>query len=899
MPMKKYHVILLILFQVVSFSSVYGQVGLGKYFRTDSKPEEVVDYSNPKEYEIAEIKVQGVEFLDHNALISLTGLKVGDRIKIPGDAISGAIKKLWQQGIIGDVSVQIEKFEGDKVYLLISLTERPRLSKFTIEGINKTATSEVSDKLKLIRGRVVTDALVKNAELTVKEHFVEKGFLNTVVTVRQELDPQVSNSVQLIIQVDRNEKVNINKIDFIGNEDFDDKRLEKQMKSTNEHVRIAIFKKFFGTLASLNKEKVKNFLDTTQEVSGKDLKTWINDNIKLNFFNSSKFIGDDYEEDKEKVIAFLNSKGYRDAEIIEDSIFRHDNNSININIHINEGKRYYFRNIDWTGNFVHDDATLTNILGVEKGDVYDMELVHKRLNYNPTGRDVSALYMDNGYLFFNVQPVEVNIFEDSIDVEMRIFEGTQATINKILITGNDRTNDHVILREIRTLPGQKFSRADLIRTQRELSQLGYFDPEQIGINPMPNPANGTVDIEYSLVEKPSDQIELSGGWGGYYGFVGTLGLVFNNFSVRNIPHLEKWRPLPVGDGQKLALRVQANGRAYQNYSVSFSEPWLGGKKPNAFSVSFSYANNRPYANTSRLYGGNYYQDLYNIDEDAQIKVFSFTVGLGRRVRWPDDYFTVSNSISYQLYDLYKYQMGYGIGDENGTGSVTGISFNNTVARNSIDNPLYPRSGSSISLSTSLTPPYSLFGVDQEDDYELMEYHKWMFDASYFIQVIGDLVLNARANFGYIGAYEKESPVGPFERFWMGGSGLSGQNSFIIGRDIISLRGYEDNSIVPRDNQQISGGIIYNKFVFELRYPVSLNPSATIYLLGFAEGGNTVNNYAEYNVNKLYKSAGFGARIFMPAFGLIGVDWGYGFDRLPGATERSGAQFHFTIGQQIR
>src|SRR5690606_33424575 len=334
----------------------------------------------------------------------------------------------------------------------------------------------------------------------------------------------------------------------------------------------------------------------------------------------------------------------RDAQIIEDSIFRHDNNSININIHIDEGKKYYFRNIDWTGNFVHDDETLTNILGVEKGDVYDMELVNKRLNYNPTGRDVSALYMDNGYLFFNVEPVEVKIVGDSIDVEMRVFEGTQATINKILITGNDRTNDHVILREVRTLPGQKFSRADLIRTQRELSQLGYFDPEQIGINPMPNPADGTVDIEYSLVEKPSDQIELSGGWGGYYGFVGTLGLVFNNFSVRNIPNFEKWRPLPVGDGQKLALRVQANGRAYQNYSVSFSEPWLGGKKPNAFSVSFSYANNRPYANSSRLYGGNYYQDLYNIDEDAQIKVFSFTVGLGRRVRWPDDYFTVSNSI---------------------------------------------------------------------------------------------------------------------------------------------------------------------------------------------------------------------------------------------------------------
>lgn len=896
--MKKNQILLIVVLQLLSFSTAFGQVGLGKYFNTDEEKSQELDYANPKKYEIAEIKVQGVEFLDHNALISLSGLKVGDRINIPGDAISSAIKKLWEQGIIGDISIEIEKIEGDKIFLVIALTERPRLSKFTIEGLNKTATSEVSDKIKLIRGRVVTDALVKNAELTVKEHFIEKGYLNTTVSIRQESDPQVSNSVHLIIDVDRKQKVNINRINFIGNTEFDDRKLEKQMKSTNEHVRISIIKDVFQTLASLNKKKVKTFLDSTQEVSGKDIKDYINDNIKLNFFNSSKFIGDDYEDDKEKVIAFLNSKGYRDAEIIEDSIFRHDNNSININLHIDEGKQYYFRNIDWTGNFVHSDEALSTILGVEKGDVYDMELVSKRLNYNPTGRDVSALYMDNGYLFFSVDPVEVKIVGDSIDVEMRIFEGTQATINKIIITGNDRTNDHVILREVRTLPGQKFSRADLIRTQRELSQLGYFDPEQIGINPMPNPADGTVDIEYSLVEKPSDQIELSGGWGGYYGFVGTLGLVFNNFSVRNIPHFEKWRPLPVGDGQKLALRVQANGRSYQNYSISFSEPWLGGKRPNSFSVSFSYANNRPYINNTRFLPSNYDMNNLSYDPNAQIKVFNFTVGLGRRLRWPDDYFSLSNSISYQLYDLYKYRMGYGIGDEEGTGSVTGISLNNTIARNSIDNPLYPRSGSSISLSTSLTPPYSLFGMDQEGDYDLMEYHKWMFDASYFSQIAGDLVLNARAHFGYIGSYQKETPVGPFERFWMGGSGLSGQNSFIIGREIISLRGYEDNSIVPVDGIT-QGGIIYNKFVFELRYPVSLNPSATIYLLGFAEGGNTVNNYAEYNVNNLYKSAGFGARIFMPAFGLIGVDWGYGFDRLPGSFERSGPQFHFTIGQQIR
>lgn len=902
LSMKKILFVLTVVLVLADVSSVNAQVGLGRYFQGNQRSQEM-DYANPVEYEIAEIKVEGVEFLDHNALISLSGLKIGDRIKVPGDAISSAIKKLWAQGIIGDIRIDIEKIEGDKAYLVIVLTERPRLSRFTIEGLNKSATSEVSDKIKLIRGRVVTDALIKNAELTVKEHFVGKGFLNTQVSVKQELDPQVQNSVHLKIQVDRGDKVRINKIDFIGNEEFDDRRLVKKMKSTNEHVRIAIIRNVFNTLTTLNGEKIRGFLGNSRDASWQELKEYINDNIKLNFFNSSKFILDDYEEDKEKVIAFLNSKGYRDAVILSDSVYRHGRNTINIDLRIDEGQKYYFRNIDWTGNFVHTDEELSAVLGVEKGDVYDMDLVNKRLNYNPTGRDVSALYMDNGYLFFNVQPVEVNIVGDSIDVEMRIYEGPQATINKILITGNDRTNDHVILREIRTLPGEKFSRADLIRTQRELSVLGYFDPEQIGINPIPNPANGTVDIEYSLVEKPSDQIELSGGWGGYYGFVGTLGLVFNNFSVRNIPNFEKWRPLPVGDGQKLALRVQANGRAYQNYSVSFSEPWLGGKKPNAFSVSFSYANNRPYANSSRFYNS-YYYPYYNAAqyeelEDAQIKVYSFSVGLGRRVRWPDDFFTVSNSLTYQVYDMYKYNIGYGIGNDEGTGSVTGISLNNTIARNSLDNTLYTRSGSSISLSTSLTPPYSMFTDSNNDDYKYMEYHKWMFDASYFTTIIGDLVLNARANFGYIGSYNKETGVGPFERFWMGGSGLSGQGSFIIGREIISLRGYEDNSIVPIDNKNIQGGVIYNKFVFELRYPVSLNPSATIYVLGFAEGGNTTNSYAEYNVNKLYKSAGFGARIFMPAFGLIGVDWGYGFDRLPFSNERSGPQFHFTIGQQFR
>lgn len=890
----------LLTFLIIVFcGEAFAQVGFGRTYKAP-EPDLTVSYSNPKEYEIADIAVAGAEFLDHNALISLSGLKVGDNITIPGDAISSAIKKLWAQGIIGDVSIYANKVEEGKVYLTIELTERPRLTRFTIEGVNRTQESELTDQIKLIKGRVVTDALIKNTELTIKEHFIDKGYLNAEVDITQESDTLLSNSIVLRIDVDKNSKVKINKISFLGNEEFSDKKLEKQMKSTNEHVRITIFKDIVNELLHINKEEVKEFFDSSRTVAGSDIKQYINDHVKLNFFNSSKFIRSDYEADKEAVITFLNSKGYRDAEIVKDTVYKHDENSINIDIAIDEGQRYYFRNIYWTGNYVHDDQVLKTILGVEKGDVYDMELINKRLNYNPTGRDISSLYMDNGYLFFNVQPVEVAVAGDSIDVEMRIYEGAQATINKIIITGNDRTNDHVILREVRTLPGQKFSRADLIRTQRELSQLGYFDPEQIGINPIPNPADGTVDIEYSLVEKPSDQIELSGGWGGYYGFIGTLGLVFNNFSIRNIPHFEKWRPLPVGDGQRLALRVQANGKLFQNYSLTFSEPWLGGKKPNSFTVSLSHSLQRDderFAFTNPETGERIAPGV--------LKLYSMSVSLGRRVKWPDDFFTVSNSLSYLVYDLENYRGRFSFGFEDGTGVAQNFSFNTTIARNSIDSPLFPRSGSSISLSTSLTPPYSAFRekseLNSEEAYEYVEYHKWMFDASYFTSVAGNLVLNARAHFGFLGSYNNDVMIGPFERFVLGGSGLAGTN-FIIGNEIIGLRGYEDNSIQPqefRNGQRIDGGIAYNKFVMELRYPVSLNPSATIYVLGFAEAGNTFNDYQNYNVSNLYKSAGIGARIFMPAFGLIGVDWGYGFDRLPGSTERSGAQFHFTIGQQFR
>jgi outer membrane protein insertion porin family len=496
--------------------------------------------------------------------------------------------------------------------------------------------------------------------------------------------------------------------------------------------------------------------------------------------------------------------------------------------------------------------------------------------------------MDNGYLFFSVNPVEVRIEQDSIDLEMRIYEGAQAKISKVLISGNDRTSDHVILRELRTLPGDYFSRAELIRTQRELSQLGYFDPEQVNPVPMPNPADETVDIQWNLVERPSDQVELSGGWGGAFGFVGTLGLVFNNFSIRNIPHFDKWRPLPVGDGQRLSIRMQANGRRFQSYTFSFSEPWLGGRKPNNFGMNYSYSVQRTInQRTNEVFGS--------------LKVQGVTLSLGRRVKWPDDYFTLSNSISYLNYDLFNYGQTLGFD----TGVSNNINFNTTLARNSIDNPMFPRSGSSISLSLALTPPYSLWNdldfdtAEPAERYRWVEYHKWMFDAKFFTKLVGNLVLSTRAHMGFIGSYNNKSEVGPFERFFVGGDGLTGQN-FLLGNDIIGLRGYENNSIVPpADDNGIQGGTVYNKFVFELRYPLSLNPSATIYVTSFLEAGNNWSETNNFNPYDLYRSAGFGARIFMPAFGLLGVDWGYGFDVPPGGIGISGPQFHFSIGQQLR
>lgn len=818
----------------------------------------LMDYTNPQEYEIADVTVSGTQFLDPNSMVSISGLRTGDKIRIPGLAIPSAIKKMMDFGTLDDVEIQATQVEGNKVWLNIHIKERPRLYQVTFSGIKKGQRETLNDKVKLIKGRVITPTVIKNTQLLIKKHYQDKGYYNTAVKVVQ-IPDTTRGQATLNFNVDRGKKVRISDIDIEGNELVSDKKLKKRMKGTKEKI-------FYR------------------------------------FWSPSKYIPKKYDEDKEKLIAYYRKNGFRDATIVSDSVWKDENGAtIKVKLNVEEGPKYYYRNITWNGNYLWPSAYLAQRLGVEKGDVYNPEDLEKRINGIPGG-DVSSLYMDDGYLYFRVTPVERAVEGDSVDIEMRMFEGKQATINRIILNGNTKTSDRVVLRELMTLPGQKFSKTDLINTQRQLAQMGYFDPEKIQINPIPSQADGTVDIEYTVEEKPSDQIELSGGWGGYIGFVGTLGLVFNNFSIRNIPNRSTWRPLPSGDGQKLAVRFQANGRQFQTYSLSFSEPWLGGKKPINFGVAL----------TRTVYRMTDWRNMQNIYTGGQMSYRGayynngITFSLGKRLKAPDRFMQLTHALSLQRYTLDSldfFSIGYNNGNSNN------ITFNTTLSRNTLSDFQYPRSGSSFSLSATLTPPYSAFRkkefVDQNDRFQWIEYHKWMFDASWFATITGKLVLNTRAHMGFLGNYNSKNPISPFGRFIVGGSGLAGQGMFVMAdQDIIGLRGYPDravgaltsaDNVVPRGG----GGVVYNKYVMELRYPVSLNPQATIFLLTFAEGGNNWDSYKDYNPFDIKRSAGVGARIFMPAFGLLGIDWGYGFDKIQGRTQRHGGEFHFTIGQQLR
>ncbi|WP_097127276.1 outer membrane protein assembly factor BamA [Spirosoma fluviale] len=838
------------------------RVGVGRDTPALTETNDLLNYANPKEYEIAGLSVTGTRYLDPNSLVSLGGLKVGDKIRIPGEAIGSSVRKLMESGLLDNVELFSTNVADNKVTLMFKVLERPRLYRVSFMGIKKGEQDNLKDKVKLNLGKIVTNTIIKNTQMATRKYFIDKGYLNTKVKITTIPDSTRNNATMRVL-VDKGQKVKIAKINLEGIEEVDESAVRMKMKGTKEQR--------FGRV-----------------------------------FTPSKFVPKKYEEDKQKLIEYYNKLGYRDATIESDSVINNGGNSntITINMKVNEGHQYYYRKIDFSGNYLYTSDQLRSVLGVTKGDVYNPEDLDKRLNGNP-GQDLSSQYMDLGYLYYNAQPIERAIEGDSIDLEIRIFEGKQATINKVILNGNTKTSDHVVMRTIRTLPGQKFSKTNLIRTQRELSTLGYFDPEKIGINPVPQ-NDGTVDIEYTVEEKPSDQIELSGGWGGYVGFVGTLGLTFNNFSARNITNMKAWRPLPAGDGQRVQLRFQANGSQYQVYSLSFTEPWLGGRKPNALSVSASHTVYKTFYDPTNP--ASIYQSLKGRQPTGSYTNTAVTIGLGRQLKVPDDYFSLSNSLSFQRYNLNNLDLFY-IGYKDGISN--NITFNTTLSRNSIDNPQFPRAGSSFTLSGSFTPPYSAWrkttlSEKPEDKYKFVEYHKWMFDASWFQTVFGKLVLSTRAHLGFLGSYNNRTSIGPFERFVLGGSGLAGQGQFALAQDIIGLRGYDDRSVYTADYDRAvdaqarsQGGVVYNKFVAELRYPVSLNPSATIFVLTFLEAGNNWGSYKQYNPFDLKRSVGFGARIFMPAFGLIGIDYGYGFDKIPGVKDKASGQFHFTIGQQIR
>jgi outer membrane protein insertion porin family len=893
---------LLILFCLIWSATAIAQIRLGQSRYASTRPVNILElnYAKPQKFRIAEIKAVGLSTLDENAIISLSGLKVDDRIDVPGEAISGALKKLWGQGIIGDVKILVTKIEGDDIYLLLDLTERPRFSRVEFEGINKTQEGELRDKVN-IRGRVVRDDVLNTAKRNIEKYYLDKGFLNTEVKIIQDRDTTLPNSVKLRFDINPKSKVKINEIAFYGNDEISDRALKGKLKKTKEHARVAIFKDVYSRLTDADAKSITRSLLNSQVATSEQVNSYINKNFKLNFFNGSKYNPKEYRADKDKAIAFYNSKGFRDAKILEDSIYKFGEDKINIDISLEEGRKYYYRNITFTGNYIHEDAVLLAKLGIEKGDIYDKEKLDKRLNYDPQkGDDVSSLYQDNGYLFFNIDPVEINVTGDSIDLEMRIFEGPQVTVNSVGIKGNDRTSDHVVMREIRILPGQKFNRSLLVRTIRELSTLGYFDPEKINPDLRPNFESATVDITFELEERPNDQIELSGGWGGFFGFVGTVGLVFNNFSIKNIGNFDKWDPLPVGDGQKLSVRVQANGQAFQNYSLSLSEPWFGGKKPNSLSFAFNHSVQRQVD----------YFNQGNAGDLGFFKITGVTLGLSKRITWPDDYFSISNSLQFQNYEFNQFGTSFGLSYP--TGNSKSVILNTTVARNNVDNTIYPRQGSNIILSMNLTPPYTSLNRSlneesgDQEKYKWLEYHKWMFDASFYTPVLGSskFVASARAHMGFLGSYGNKFGIIPLERFVMGGDGMN-FNNFALGQEIVGLRGYENQTITPGKNTRGTadpdpyGGVVYNKYVMELRFLVSPNPSATIFLLTFAEAGNNWGDYKDFNPYDLKKSAGVGARIFMPAFGLLGIDWGYGFDPMPGTLKPSGPQFHFTIGQQFR
>ena len=831
-----------------------------------------IDYSSPQKYYVGGVSVEGNHYFSDQQIIQLTGMQKGMELTVPGDDVSGIVRRLWLQRFFEDVSLEIDHLnpQGDSAYFKIVIVERPRVSRWTFTGVKSGEKKDLQERLSLRRGGEFSEYVEKTSADIIKRYYAEKGFLNCSVKAEVQKDTIVKNAIRVNFAVDKGLKVKVRDINFIGNTDVSDRKLAKAMAETKS-------------------------------------------NKIYNFFHSKKFKEKEYQNDRKTVLDAFGEAGFRDARLVRDSIYYITPKRLGIDMYFDQGERYYFRDVTWTGNSVYTADQLSSILGIEKGDIYDVVTMQKHLygGGKESDYDVSKLYRDNGYLFFSITPVETNIQNDSVDIELRISEGKQATLNNIVINGNDLTNEKVVRRQIFTRPGYLFSQTDFERSIREIASLGQFDPEAImdaskGYSIIPNQLNNTVDLVYNVTEKPSSQLELSGGWGGCT-FVATVGVSFNNFSTHRFLDKSAWRPVPLGDAQNLAFRFQTNGTYYTALTASFTEPWLTGKKPTSLNLSAYYTRQT-----------NSYLALNILSNDRQMEVFGFSASLGNRLKWPDNYFVLYNGLNWQTYRLTNWYSGYFIFDD---GVAHNISYTLSLMRNSTDQQIYPRQGSDFSFSLSLTPPFSLlrkydydsdgnkvdvaspYDVDYsnwsaKNRYKWIEYHKWKFSAATYTKLIGDLVLMTRAQFGYLGYYNRNWGYSPFEGFLVGGDGMSGYSTY--GNEVISLRGYENYSLTPYEpssynsNGYAYAGNVYDKFTVELRYPVILQPSSTIFVLGFLEGGNCWSDIRDFNPFEIKRSAGVGVRIFLPMVGLLGVDWGYGFDD----STYGGSQFHFIIGQQF-
>lgn len=861
----------------------------------------------PKKYKISGILVTGNRFFDENLLISIANLSIGDEITIPGgDQFSKAITKLWAQNYFSDVAIYVTKVRGREIEIEIAVTERPRLSNFYFKGIPKSQADDIRGKTGLVPNRVVTENMKITASEVIKKFFAEKGYRETVVKVAEKKDSSRNNTLSLEFSIDKGPKIKINNINF-GDVTVEAAKLKKQLKGSKEKSRLTLFPQSdIGKIVVPDHYTFEEYMKEKGFLTFTKTKKVLDPYIRIKL-SSAKFDQKKYTEDRENLLEYYNTLGFRDAVIDKDTVYSIGNGNLNIDIKMNEGRKYYFGNITWRGNSKYSDSILTTILGIRKGDIYNQETLNKKLGKtsSPDGGDISGLYQDDGYLFFRTDPVETAVYNDTIDFEIRVIEGPQATIKNVRITGNDRTKEYVIRREIRTIPGEKFSRQLLVRSVRELAQLNYFNQEKITPNPVPNQEDGTVDINYNVEEKSSDQLELSAGWGGVIGLTGTLGISFNNFSAKNLFKKGAWDPLPMGDGQKLSLRVQSNGKAFRSYNFSFTEPWLGGKKRNALTVSVF---NTKYGQTFDPITG-----FYNpsVADSRYISTTGVTASIAKQLKWPDDYFSLSMGVNYTRYKLSNYAIDPTNlpGFDNGT--VNNLNLRIALQRSSIDQPMFPKTGSNFLASLQITPPYSILNSQinpADNPYKWIEYHKWKFNGEWFVPLgkphgedrNKQFVLRFAAKYGFLGRFTETLKVSPFERFQVGDAGLTNQFA-LLGYDIIAHRGFpvydNSNPRVNPDQQRASQYFtIFNKYTMEMRYPLSLNPSSTIFALGFFEAANGWYSFKDYNPFQLRRSVGIGMRFFLPMFGLLGFDYGIGLDRFTGTnTMKDAARFTFMLG----